>query len=218
MDCVNDKDYKTYLCYKMLDDIKTSSFFNAETVPNYSESGKELLLANYFYWFLIRYIKYQINEIYYKYLHTTIDELGQDIYVKYPAIINAFPDSLKKEKTYLLKLNNICENLIISCENGGGFEILEWLIDESKTGLFQLILAWAITNGIKNVIKKLKNFKTNAHIKQFIKDHKQDINEIMKYSTGEFNSEDDISSFIEEKTDIYRQQLIDILLKHNTKD
>ena len=218
LDDINDKNYKSYLCYKLLDDIKTSEHFEAESVPNYTKTGKEIFLANYFDWFLVRYIRYQINEIYYKYLHTTIDELGQDIYIKYPEIINAFPNELEQEKKFLLNLNTIREHLNSTCERGGGFEIIGWLLDEVKSGLFQLLLVWAVTNGIKNVIKKLKGFKTGLHVKSILKNHKKDINDILKFENKYFKTEDEISSFIEEKTNIYKEQIIEIIKSHNKKE
>ena len=218
LDCINDEHYKMYLCYKILNDINESDSFEAETVPNYTANGKEVSLANELDWFLTNYIKFQINEIYYKYLRTTIDELGQNVFEKYPAIIKAFPDELTNEKQYLLKLCTIRDNLQSCCGKGGGFEIIQWLIDESKSGVFQFLLGWALSNGISSVIQFLKDFRTDKHVKVILKSHKQDLEEIMKYPNNEFKSEDAISSFIEEKTNNYREQIIEIIKKHNKKE
>lgn len=223
----------------LLNDIRDNDEFDTESVNYYlSEDGditccscgeKQkasafISIADEFYFFISNYIKYRINELAIKMLNISLKDAHIGFDQKLFNFIEILPDEYNDEKKYFKKLIDIRYKLPIVGGSGGPEDILNWIIDQTKSEVFGLLFSYVLANGLLKGKKLFQDYSLKTKIKKSIAEAKDiwkevEFDDLLK--NIEFpedfkgSKEEIIEKIVEEKANAYRKELIEVVRKQN---
>lgn len=214
---------------KFYSDSVTYSFNEEDYVACYSckktfISEAYISIADEFYFFIEDFVLYKINGILLNELKITLSDVDIRYGNKLFFFIDSLPEKYTSDKLFFEKLIKIREELHVIGGSGGAAEVLEWIIEQTKSELFSLLFSFVVIHGINKINQFIESKVLRNKIKKYIADSKkswgdiefEDLLKNIEFPKGFKGSKEEvIVKIVEQKTAIYKEQLIETIRKKN---